>query len=82
MSKLKDDAKESEFIFLQSEGVKIFILLYKEFELALGLNSFYSKRALVSKGGRDKNIKVNTLQHTIGEALKKGCISCTGWSIG
>ncbi|XP_059080712.1 phospholipase D2-like isoform X2 [Tigriopus californicus] len=38
------------------EGVKIFVLLYKEFEFALGLNSLYSKRCLLKKGGR--NIKV------------------------
>jgi phospholipase D1/2 len=40
------------------EGVKIFILLYKEFEMALGLNSFYTKKTLMSE-----NIKVrNTVQ--------------------
>ncbi|XP_041354689.1 phospholipase D1-like isoform X2 [Gigantopelta aegis] len=37
-------------------GVKIFILLYKEFPLALGLNSIYSKQTLVSK--HPENIKV------------------------
>ncbi|KAK9753640.1 PX domain [Popillia japonica] len=37
------------------EGVRIFILLYKEFEMALGLNSFYSKQALTSA---HENIKV------------------------
>lgn len=30
----------------KAEGVKIFILLYKEFEMALGLNSFYTKQRL------------------------------------
>ena len=30
------------------QGVKIFILLYKEFQLALGLNSFYTKKTLMS----------------------------------
>ncbi|KAI4462630.1 phospholipase d [Holotrichia oblita] len=37
------------------EGVRIFILLYKEFEMALGLNSFYSKQALSTA---HENIKV------------------------
>jgi phospholipase D1/2 len=35
--------------------VKIFILLYKEMEIALGLNSFYSKQRLVQL---HENIKV------------------------
>lgn len=33
----------------QEEGVRIFVLLYKEVELALGINSFYSKKILCSK---------------------------------
>ncbi|XP_044748826.1 phospholipase D2 isoform X3 [Coccinella septempunctata] len=36
-----------------SQGVKVFILLYKEVELALGLNSYYSKQTLMHD-----NIKV------------------------
>ncbi|KAI8439933.1 hypothetical protein MSG28_001384 [Choristoneura fumiferana] len=36
-----------------AQGVKIFILLYKEVEMALGINSFYSKSRLTSE-----NIKV------------------------
>ncbi|XP_050681584.1 phospholipase D2 isoform X1 [Leptidea sinapis] len=36
-----------------AQGVKVFILLYKEVELALGINSFYSKSRLVGE-----NIKV------------------------
>lgn len=43
-------------MIFQAEGVQIFILLYKEFQLALSLNSLYTKRTLMSKGG--KNIKV------------------------
>ena len=31
------------------EGVKVFVLLYKEVELALGINSLYSKKMLCSK---------------------------------
>jgi phospholipase D1/2 len=41
--------------WLQEEGVKVFILLYKEVELALGINSYYSKQRLAS---RHENIKV------------------------
>lgn len=37
------------------QGVKIFILLYKEMEMALGLNSIYTKRTLQ---GLHENIKV------------------------
>ncbi|GJQ65160.1 Pld [Trypoxylus dichotomus] len=37
------------------EGVKIFVLLYKEFEMALGLNSYYSKQVL---SNAHENIKV------------------------
>ncbi|CAK1551566.1 unnamed protein product [Leptosia nina] len=36
-----------------AQGVKVFIMLYKEVELALGINSFYSKSRLTSE-----NIKV------------------------
>ena len=43
----------------QREGVKIFILLYKELELALALNSMYTKKTLM-KGGQ--NIKVITTE--------------------
>ncbi|KAL1132098.1 hypothetical protein AAG570_010056 [Ranatra chinensis] len=39
-----------------AEGVKIFLLLYKEVELALGINSFYSKQTIV--GDHGDNIKV------------------------
>lgn len=38
------------------EGVKVFVLIYKEVELALGINSFYSKQRLVEKC--PENIKV------------------------
>ncbi|CAI4222449.1 unnamed protein product [Auanema sp. JU1783] len=38
-----------------NQGVKIFILLYKEMEMALGLNSMYTKRTLQ---GLHPNIKV------------------------
>lgn len=45
--------RNCKIILLQSQGVKIFILLYKEVELALGLNSYYSKQTLMHD-----NIKV------------------------
>ncbi|XP_074037615.1 phospholipase D [Leptinotarsa decemlineata] len=38
-----------------NSGVKIYVLLYKEVEMALGLNSYYSKQKLVESS---KNIKV------------------------
>jgi len=31
---------------LQQQGVRIFVMLYKEVELALGINSGYTKRTL------------------------------------
>ncbi|VDN60541.1 unnamed protein product [Dracunculus medinensis] len=37
------------------EGIKIFVLLYKEMEMALGINSIYTKKTLQ---GLHKNIKV------------------------
>ena len=53
---IKAKVSNMEQIFFQKEGVKIFILLYKELELALALNSFYTKKTLM-RGG--PNIKVN-----------------------
>uniref|UniRef100_A0A8C2IBU4 Phospholipase n=1 Tax=Cyprinus carpio TaxID=7962 RepID=A0A8C2IBU4_CYPCA len=49
-----EEAEEEIFItdwwynclFLQQKGVRIFVMLYKEVELALGINSEYSKRTL------------------------------------
>uniref|UniRef100_A0AAR2LVE4 Phospholipase n=1 Tax=Pygocentrus nattereri TaxID=42514 RepID=A0AAR2LVE4_PYGNA len=41
--------------FLQQKGVRIFVMLYKEVELALGINSEYSKRTLLQL---HPNIKV------------------------
>ena len=35
------------FFFWQQQGVRIFVMLYKEVELALGINSEYSKRTLM-----------------------------------
>lgn len=42
-------------MFPQEQGVKVFVLLYKEVELALGINSYYSKQRLVEA---HENIKV------------------------
>jgi len=39
-----------------SEGVRIFVLLYKEVELAIGINSSYSKRKLIE--AHPENVKV------------------------
>ncbi|KAJ1525142.1 hypothetical protein ONE63_009978 [Megalurothrips usitatus] len=39
-----------------AQGVKIFVLLYKEVQYALGINSYYSKQCLVK--GHPENIKV------------------------
>uniref|UniRef100_A0A1B6IY41 phospholipase D n=1 Tax=Homalodisca liturata TaxID=320908 RepID=A0A1B6IY41_9HEMI len=39
-----------------AQGVKVFVMLYKEVELALGINSYYSKQRLV--GCHPGNIKV------------------------
>ncbi|KAL5287281.1 Pld family protein [Megaselia abdita] len=38
-----------------SQGVKVFVMLYKEVEMALGINSYYSKKTLENK---HENIKV------------------------
>lgn len=40
----------------QQQGVKVFVLLYKEVEMALGINSYYSKQVLASS---HENIKVD-----------------------
>ena len=40
---------------VQEDGVKIFIILFKEMEFAVGLNSYYSKQALTKL---HQNIKV------------------------
>lgn len=42
----------------QQQGVKVFVLLYKEVEMALGINSYYSKQVLASS---HENIKVDYL---------------------
>lgn len=41
---------------IQLEGVKVFVMIYKEVEVALGINSYYSKQRLVEKCS--ENIKV------------------------
>ena len=48
------------------EGVKIFILLYKEFEMALGINSFYTKKTLMNENIKVKNIvKIESMYNLI-----------------
>lgn len=44
---------------LQEQGVKVCVLLYKEVELALGINSEHSKRTLMNM---HPNIKVGEAQ--------------------
>lgn len=44
------------FLHSQQQGVRIFVMLYKEVELALGINSGYSKRTLMHL---HPNIKVS-----------------------
>lgn len=42
----------SEILYRQAaQGVKVFILMYKEVELALGLNSLYTKQVLSQVNG-------------------------------
>lgn len=53
-----------ELFCLQQQGVRIFVMLYKEVELALGINSGYSKRTLMHL---HPNIKVNN------EAMQPYC---------
>jgi len=43
-------------VTLQEAGVKVCVLLYKEVEVALGINSYYSKQRLVAA---HRNIKVS-----------------------
>lgn len=42
-----------------TQGVRIFILVYKELEMALGINSYYSKQRLVEL---HENIKVSRVE--------------------
>lgn len=49
-------SESSHMMMLQDEGVKVFVLLYKEVEVALGINSSYSKISLTQKN--PENIKV------------------------
>ncbi len=44
------------FTSVQAEGVKIFVMLFKEMEVALGINSYYTKQALMKL--HPYNIKV------------------------
>lgn len=45
---------------MQEQGVKVCVLLYKEVELALGINSEHSKRTLMNM---HPNIKVWLVSH-------------------
>lgn len=50
-----DNLLKCLYLFLQKQGVKVCVLLYKEVELALGINSEHSKRTLMNM---HPNIKV------------------------
>jgi len=45
-------------VAMQSEGVHIFVLIYKEMEITVGINSFYTKSTLTKL---HPNIKVQSL---------------------
>jgi len=45
-------------VAIQNEGVRIFVLVYKEMEIAVGINSFYTKTTLTKL---HSNIKVGYL---------------------
>ena len=55
---------------MQEQGVKVCVLLYKEVELALGINSGHSKRTLMDM---HPNIKVCTMSSL------NGFLSCLGF---
>ena len=42
-------------VAIQNEGIRIFVLVYKEMEIAVGINSFYTKATLTKL---HPNIKV------------------------
>ena len=50
-------------VVMQNEGVRIFILVYKEMEIAVGINSFYTKTTLTKL---HSNIKVGFHQRKHG----------------
>jgi len=33
-------------VAIQTEGIRVFVLVYKEMEIAVGINSFYTKTTL------------------------------------
>lgn len=59
-------------VAVQQQGVKIFVMLYKEVELALGINSEYSKRTLMHL---HPNIKVERPAET-------HALHCNAWNVG
>lgn len=68
-------------VTLQDAGVKVFVLLYKEVEYALGINSYYSKQRLVAA---NPNIKVSMTCSTFDTVTTQGhslslALCPTGW---
>lgn len=50
----------TSLLILQEAGIKVYVLLYKEVPIALGINSFYSKATLTK---RHPNIKVGHVSY-------------------
>lgn len=61
--------------FLQEQGVKVCVLLYKEVELALGINSEHSKRTLMNMHPNIKVCHIATYTYLL-YAINGGLISC------
>jgi phospholipase D1/2 len=54
-TRMRESETRTLIIRSQAQGIKIFVLLFKEIEMALGINSYYSKQRLVMQ---HENIKV------------------------
>lgn len=59
-------------LYPQQQGVQIFVMLYKEVELALGINSGYSKRTLLDL---HPNIKVSQVHCVDLHLLPVRCVT-------
>jgi len=54
-------------VLMQNEGVRIFVLVYKEMEIAVGINSYYTKTTLTKL---HSNIKVGWLSDVTASSLQ------------
>jgi len=59
-------------VAIQNDGVRIFILVYKEMEIAVGINSYYTKTTLTKL---HPNIKVGCL-HMLSSAVVEVTYRC------